>query len=92
MATFVVRGHVVDGHVVAAAVIPEVVFLALRQLCGSFVPGHDGVVEGHLTLESGRLVLAHHDVLYALCELNWLGCSNTKGPESDCIDRKSLLP
>lgn len=62
----------------AATVIPEVVFLALNQFCGSFVPGYDGIIEGHFALEGGGLMLAHHDVLDALCKLDWFSCSSTK--------------
>lgn len=85
--TFVIWGHIVDRHVMAAAVVPEVVLLALSQLCRSFVPGDDGIVKGHFTLKSGRLMLAHHDVLYALCKLNWLGYWDAKDAKLDCVDR-----
>ena len=67
-----------DGHIVAATIIPEVVFLALSQLRWSFVPRYNGIIEGHLALEGGRLMLAHHNVLDALCKLNGLGCVSTK--------------
>jgi hypothetical protein len=85
--TFVIWGHIVDCHVMAAAVVSKVVFLALSQLCWSFVPGNYGVVKGHFALESSRLMLAHHDVLYALCKLNGFGCLDTKDAELDGTDR-----
>lgn len=61
-----------------ATVIPEVVFLALSQLCWSFVPRYNGIIEGHLTLEGGGLVLTHHNILDAPCKLNWFSCLSTK--------------
>lgn len=62
----------------AAPIVPEVVFLALSQFRRSFVPSYDGVIEGHLTFEGGRLVFAHNNVLYALCKLNRFSCLNKK--------------
>lgn len=72
--TFIIWSHIVDRHVMAAAVISKVVFLALSQLCWSFVPGNYGIIKGHFALESSRLMLAHHNVLDALCKLNGFGC------------------
>lgn len=89
--TFVIWGHVVDGHVMAAAVVPKVVFLALSQLCWSFVPGHYGIIKGHFTLKSSRLMLAHHNILYALCKLDWFSCLNPKGFNVRLYRQQSLL-
>lgn len=48
----------------------EVVLKAFCQFPGVFVPRNDRVVEGHLTLEGGRLALVDFDVVDAFGEMN----------------------
>lgn len=71
--TFVFNGHITDDHEMSSALTCEVVFWALLQFPGVFVPWNNGIVEGHLALEGGRLPFVDFDVMDAFGEMNLLG-------------------
>lgn len=56
----------------SSALTCEVVFKAFFQFPGVFVPWNNGIVEGHLTLECGRLPLIDFDAMDAFGEMNLL--------------------
>lgn len=68
--TFVFSGHISYNHEMSSSLASEVVLRALFQFPRVFVPRHDSVVEGNLTLKGGRLALVDFDVVDAFGEMN----------------------
>lgn len=71
--TFVFDGHISNDHEMPSAFAPEVVLSTFSQFPGVFVPRNDGVVEGHLAFEGGRLALVDFDIVDAFGEMNLFG-------------------
>lgn len=71
--TFIGRGNVADDHEVASAFTLKGIFGALFKLPSVLIPRYNSIVERHLTLKSGGLMLSHHNVLNAFGEMYLLG-------------------